>query len=338
MDTQLALACGLVAGACFGIVATCGLYARELRRMARMLSRRLPHSAARLNIDAPLAGLNNIARSINAELEAADRERTEHAREQHRFQRDLSALSHDIRTPLTGAKGYMQLGQDETDAGARSEYLKLAAARIDCTIELLNQLFEYTKSCDPDLQLTFAPIAVAPLAEDTLLAHFPEFEAHGWEPRLEVVEDGCSVQGERDALQRILDNLITNALQYGSGAPTIRIGSDGTCARARPNNGGDGDQPAATNGNDGDGTASAWGNEVILQISNPVANPQDIDRDLLFARFWRGEASRQLPGTGLGLATAQKLARAMELELEAQIDGGTITFFLRRRTDKDTAN
>lgn len=337
MDTQLALVCGLVAGACFGIVATCGLYARELRRMARMLSRRLPHSAARLNIDAPLAGLNDIARSINAELEAADRERTEHAREQHRFQRDLSALSHDIRTPLTGAKGYMQLGQDETDAGARSEYLKLAAARIDCTIELLNQLFEYTKSCDPDLQLTFAPIAVAPLAEDTLLAHFPEFETRGWEPRLEVVEDGCSVQGERDALQRILDNLITNALQYGSGAPTIRIGSDGAYTHASTN-GRDGDQPAATNGSDGDGTASAWGNEVILQISNPVADTQDIDPDRLFTRFWRAEASRQLPGTGLGLATAQKLARAMELELEAQIDGGTITFFLRRRTDKDTTS
>lgn len=120
-DTQLALACGVVMGACFGVIATCGLYAHELRRMARALSRRLPRSAARLNINAPLTGLSDIARSVNAELEAADRERAEHAHEQHQFQRDLSALSHDIRTPLTGAKGYMQLGQDEADTGARNE-------------------------------------------------------------------------------------------------------------------------------------------------------------------------------------------------------------------------
>lgn len=257
MDTQLALACGVVMGACFGVIATCGLYARELRRMARALSRRLPRSAARLNINAPLTGLNDIARSVNAELEAADRERVEHAREQHQFQRDLSALSHDIRTPLTGAKGYMQLGQDEADTGARNEYLELAAARIDCTIELLNQLFEYTKSCDPDLQLTFAPIAVAPWAEDALLAHVPEFEAREWEPRLEVVEDGCSVLGECDALQRILDNLVTNALQYGSGAPTIRIGSNGACTRMHADSR-DGDRPAANNIDDDDGTAPAW--------------------------------------------------------------------------------
>ena len=85
MDTQLALACGVVTGACFGIIAACGLYARELRRMARALSRRLPRSAARLNINAPLTGLSDIARSVNAELEAADRERVEHARRQQEW-------------------------------------------------------------------------------------------------------------------------------------------------------------------------------------------------------------------------------------------------------------
>lgn len=175
---------------------------------------------------------------------------------------------------------------------------------------------------------------MAPLAEDALLAHVPEFEARGWEPRLEVVENGCSVLGERDALQRILDNLVTNALQYGSGAPTIRIGSNGACTRMHADSR-DGDRPAANNIDDDDGTAPAWGNEVILQISNPVAHPQDIDPDQLFTRFWRAEASRRLPGTGLGLATAQELARAMELELEAQLDGDAITFFLRHRTGMD---
>ena len=68
-----------------------------------------------------------------------------------RFQRDLASLSHDIRTPLMGAKGYLRLAQDEGDEAGRDRRLAAAEARLDDMGALLDQLFAYAQANDPDL-------------------------------------------------------------------------------------------------------------------------------------------------------------------------------------------
>ena len=99
---------GLVAGA--GIVwLACG---REVRRMARFLRERDVHSNARLTVEAPGRSFAELASAVNGQLDAAQEERVAARRQQQEFQRDLASLSHDIRTPLMGAKGYLRLAQD----------------------------------------------------------------------------------------------------------------------------------------------------------------------------------------------------------------------------------
>ena len=81
----------------------------------------------------------------------------------------------------------------------RNRHLAAATARIDSTTELLDQLFAYTKSTDPDLALAHEPVALTPLVERVLLGHYPEFEAHGWEPSLEVDDAAATVMGDSEA-------------------------------------------------------------------------------------------------------------------------------------------
>lgn len=279
-------------GAALSAVLCRTAYARELTRMARFLRERDPASNARLTVNAPGPGLHEIAEAVNGELDRETEERVRALRAQQEFQRDLSSLSHDIRTPLTGAKGYLQLAREELDDDARKHELEAAGARIDATADLLDQLFAFTRASDPDLAIEVAPVAMRPLVESVLLAHFPEFEQRGWEPVVRFADEGFTFEGDAAHLQRVVENLMVNALRHGAGAPVIE----------------------------------QRGQSVT--ISNRVSDPRAIDVERLFDRFYQADTARGTAGAGLGLATAAKLADAMGLRLSASLEGDVLRFTL----------
>lgn len=295
MDTGLVAIALLVIGLGMGSLLAGARYVGEVRRIARFLRERDPQSNMRVTAGgAP--GVTDLADAINAELDCSAQAHIEALRHQQEFQRDLSALSHDIRTPLMGAKGYLQLARDEADAARRARHLDAAAARIDATTELLDQLFAYTKSTDPDLALKMEPVALKPFVEEILLGQYPAFEERGWEPQVAFEDVAATLEADREALARILTNLVVNALRHGSSAPSIS---------QRTENG-----------------------RVLLGISNAVEDPTAIDPDRLFDRFYQADSARGAKGSGLGLSVAANLARAMGMELSAELAGSTLTITL----------
>ncbi len=295
MDTSLLAIILLVVGLGMGALLAGTRYLGELRRIARFLRGRDPQSNARVTAGgAP--GVTDLADAVNAELDRSAQAHIEALRHQQEFQRDLSALSHDIRTPLMGAKGYLQLARDEGDPVQRARHLDAAAARIDATTELLDQLFAYTKSTDPDLALKMEPVALEPFVEEILLGQYPAFEERGWEPQVTFENATVTLEADREALARILTNLVVNALRHGASAPSIF---------QRTENG-----------------------RVLLGISNTVEDPTAIDPDRLFDRFYQADSARGAKGSGLGLSVAANLARAMGMELSAELADNTLTITL----------
>ena len=172
----------LIIGVLAGALITTAAYAPELRRISRLLDARRDGSAsanARVTIGSRAPGVAELAEAINRELDCAMRSHIDGMRAQRDFQRDLSALSHDIRTPLTGAKGYLQLAANEADPALKRQRIDAAVERIDRTSELLDALFSYTKASDPDLVLSAEPIDVREIVEQCLLGHYPDFERLG---------------------------------------------------------------------------------------------------------------------------------------------------------------
>ena len=280
----------LVGLACLAVGAGAAalLFRRELRRMARFLRGRDARSNARMTVEAPGRAFAELAEAVNAQLDAAQRERLEGQRRQQEFQRDLSSLSHDIRTPLMGAKGYLRLAQDEGDDAGRARRLAAAEARLDDMGALLDQLFAYAQANDPDLALDLVPVAVLPALADVLVGQFPAFERRGWEPRVDFEDEGLSVDADAEALARIFENLVVNALRHGVSAPTI-------------------EQRGGT-----------------VTFANEVSDPAALDVERLFERFYRADVSRTSPGSGLGLAVAASLAEAMGMRLDARLEGATL--------------
>ena len=294
--TLLALGFGL------GAVFVIGCYATELGRQARFLGCRERLSNARLTCGSRLPGMVGMADAVNAEIDAADVERVEALHAADEFSRGLSALSHDVRTPLTGARGYLQLAREEADPTRKDEQLAAADARLAAMSGLLDELFSYARAADPDTPLELGPVALRPVLEQVLLGHYPEFEARDWVPALDMVDSSIEVTADREALTRIVENLVVNALRHGSGPLTVRVHLAG----------------------ERDGEKCG----VIVEFSNPVADPSAIDADRLFERFYQADASRSTAGSGLGLSVAAKLAAAQGMDLSARLEGAELVVTL----------
>lgn len=328
---------GLLAGAAIGAGAMAVWYGREFARMAVFLRDRPAAGNARLAVGIPGRPARELAGAINDQLDGIQSERIAARRRQDEFQRDLSSLSHDVRTPLMGVRGHVQLalelladsgadpGADcgevvaasgrnvprETAAdqpvlpatdrhAALVRHLTVASSRLDEMHELLDQLFDYARANDPDRAPKIGPVALHPLLAQVLVGHYPEFEARGWEPTVDVPDESVTVEADRASLARILENLTVNALRHGADAPTVtaRSNADGT---------------------------------VTLTFANRIPAGVAIDTDRLFSRFYRADESRSGKGTGLGLAVAQSLAERMGMAIDASLtgtDAGTLTIRL----------
>lgn len=288
------LALGMALGALF--VVAC--YTTELGRQARFLARRERTSNARLTCGSRLPGMVGMVDAVNAEIDAADAERVEALRASDEFSRGLSALSHDVRTPLTGARGYLQLAREEHNPARKDAQLAAADARLAAMTGLLDELFSYARAADPDTPFELGPVALRPVLEQVLLGHFPEFEERGWEPVLELGNEPLTVEADAEALARIVENLVTNALRHGSGPLAVRT------------------VPAAER------------DRVAVEFANPVANPSAIDAERLFERFYQADPSRATAGAGLGLSVAAQLAAAQGMGLSARVESSLLVVTL----------
>lgn len=281
------LACGVA-----GVALAALVYERQLRRLARSLRERDAHSNTRLTVEAPGRGFTELAAAVNGQLDAAREERVEALRRQREFQRDLASLSHDVRTPLMGAKGYVRLAQDGRERPGGEEtvarHLAAAEARLDDMQALLDQLFAYAQASDPDFALDLRPVRVLPLLADVLVGHYPAFDERGWEPQVDFEDEALATDADPEALARIFENLVANALRHGASALAVR-------QRGR-----------------------------VVTFSNEVADPAAIDVERLFERFYRADASRSASGAGLGLAVSQSLAEAMGMRMTAHLEGNVL--------------
>ena len=322
------LICVIVLGAAGALCALVLLAReRELGRIACAIEARAEQGLgnARITLHVRSAGLTRLAQALNAEFDRTEEARIAAERAHGAFQQDLASLSHDIRTPLAGAQGYLQLAERTEDAEAAARFRAQATERLATMRELVDGLFDYARASDPDFALELESVEVLPALSEALLTFYPDLNARGWEPRVLCAEAdaGVCTLANREALGRVLMNLTVNALRHGMGAPTVEVARE-TASPVTPAGAG----TAARNGAAGTAhTASAVlpAGSVTIRFANPVADASRIDAERLFDRFYRGNAARTGEGTGLGLAIVARLVEAMGGTVAAQAADGTLT-------------
>ena len=268
---------------------------RDLARLAELLDRSAVSPAPRARLESSDPAVGELARAIDRHLDADLERDLERRRADERFREQLAALSHDIRTPLAGAQGYLQLAQRAEDPERAARYLEGAEKRLAAMRVLVDDLFTYARAADPSWEPELVACDLAEAAADALAARYEAFGTRGWEPDVRLAET-VPVLAAPDALARVIANLLENALVHGCGAPQVRV----------------------------EGTA--------LAVENPVA-PEDaarLDPARLTERFYQGDPSRTGHGTGLGLAVARALTESMGGTLTVGVTAGERPSFSAR--------
>lgn len=178
-----------------------------------------------------------------------------------------------------------------SDPGARARRLDTVEQRLRDLETLLDEMFLYTRlNAGEHMPMEPRPVVLWNAVCEVLAALYPQLEAAGLEPQLEFADKSAAVLADPDALDRVLRNLVTNAVQHAAGGLTIIQTADG------------------------------------LVLENQVTDPASIAPDHLFDRFWRADNARRSGhgGAGLGLAIVRQLTEGMNGQVRAELEGKTL--------------
>ena len=225
-----------------------------------------------------------LAENINCLLEKNRWSRLETKRQETNLKRAVTNISHDLRTPLTSAKGYLQmLAKGNLDEASARRYLQIIEARLSALAELMDGLFSFAYAAEGNLAIK--QVNICNLARDALADSFLELESRGFEVESRIPDKPFYCLCDENALARIIQNLVKNACAHGRDFLRIKV-ADG-----------------------------------IIEIANKTAAHDKIDLAQIFERFYTVDASRTNKHTGLGLAISKELARRMDGEIAAGLEG-----------------
>ncbi len=266
-------------------------YRAQLLEMARVLEETPPESNLRLTVRTFGMAPRRLCRAVNQRLEEGRQLRLETQKREQELKYTMTCISHDIRTPLAGAMGYLQLLEEDPER--QTEYLDIVRERLEKLEELLEELFLYTRLQGGSLPLECEMTAALPPLWDALAEFYPQLEAAGVEPKLRFDREDMTVWASPEALGRVYRNLIANALRHGGGGLTIS------------------------------------GQDQTICFSNELPPGPKPDPERLFDRFYQSSPDRAAGGAGLGLSIVRELMERMGGQASAQIMGNELQISLR---------
>lgn len=290
---MIILACTAAAAAVIAISILI-LYRRQVKTTCRQLSFLLHHKTnMRLLSGLPFSELNTLADNINELLDTSQKIQQEYCSREMRLKETITSLSHDIRTPLTSMDGYFQLLVQSDSPEERAHHIAVIQSRIASLKDMLEELFTYTKLQDEEFVLDLETTDFSKCAYETVFSFYDEFKRRGIEPETDFYDGHLPIEGNREALCRIIQNIIKNALLHGNSQISLSLFCDGRSAGFR--------------------------------CSNDVKNPDDIDMSRIFSRFYKADAARTKSSTGLGLSISKALAERMGGTLSATLHENIFT-------------
>ncbi|RDY22693.1 sensor histidine kinase [Romboutsia maritimum] len=205
------------------------------------------------------------------------------------FRDSITNISHDLRTPLTTAGGYVQMLQSDVTEEERQEYLAIVLERQNTVKKLLEQLFEYVRIESGEIVYERVPIDAKNIFIDILAMYYDDFFKKGQEPTVIFPKNPCIIKGDEQGLKRIFSNILFNAITHGSGDYRFEI--------------------QETDG-------------YTFTFSNLSESMTKDDLNYIFDRFYTKDKSRNKKTTGLGLSIAKEIVKQLDGKIDAYYCNG----------------
>lgn len=193
----------------------------------------------------------------------------------------IACVAHDLRTPITSVKGYLDLALDTKhyDLEQRQKYVRIAQTKANRLKYLIHDLFNYTKLTSGEITLHRSKIDLVQLVEQMVEEFYPLFQEEELECTTKYNISYLEMNMDGELIARALQNLLSNAIKYGKDGKHVYVELE--CLEQ----------------------------EVQIRVTNyGLVIPEESIKHL-FDKFYRVERSRNVKtgGTGLGLNIAQEI-------------------------------
>lgn len=235
--------------------------------------------------------LCRLAASINTQLRTLRDQRHRYQNGDRELKDAVTNISHDLRTPLTAICGYLDLLEKEPLSENAARYLSLIENRTEAMKQLTEELFRYSVIlCAQELEME--PVCLNGALEESIAAFYAALTSRGIRPQIHMSGKRIKKPLNREALSRVLSNILSNALKYSDGDLEITLHDDG---------------------------------EIVF--SNTATGLNQIQVGKLFDRFFTVEAARN--SGGLGLAISKTLVEQMDGTISAEFENSRLSIHVR---------
>lgn len=227
--------------------------------------------------------------TVQEDFEEAIKERV---RSQNLRTELITNVSHDLKTPLTGIKSYLELLNDsQLSAEDKEEYLIRLNQYTDRLSKLIEDLFEVSKANSGNIQLETQNVDIVSLVEQVLVENETMLEKKGLSPVIRKPEEPILCLLDGDKTVRIFENLLSNVAKYALENTRVFV------------------------------TMEKNQDTVDIMIQNISKTPLDFDPHDITERFVRADQSRHEEGSGLGLAIVKSFCEIQNGSFTVQLDG-----------------
>ncbi len=225
--------------------------------------------------------LMELGGQINRLLIDRQKIRADFKREEISSKKMLANISHDIKTPLTVILGYLEIMRLNH---ADNEMLKKVETKANQVMNLINQFFTLAKLESGDTNINLGKVNINEICRENVLEFYDILLQKDFDVDLFIPETAIFVQGEKEALHRILYNLLSNVIRYGSDGKYL-----GVFLRQDKSN-------------------------VYIDVVDKGKGIEQEFASNVFDRLYTMEDSRnrEIQGNGLGLTIAKNLAKQLE--------------------------
>lgn len=222
---------------------------------------------------------------INRLLDNKQKVFADYARTKDSQKKMISNMSHDLKTPLTVILGYTEkLNQRNTlTAQDEEQVIQRLNEKVNSLIALLNQFFDLVKIESEDYDIPLSKISLSEVCRNSVLEFYDLLVSRNLRVEIDIPELPFYFLGNKDALHRILSNLISNSIRYGSDGGVFGL------------------------------TVREEGEYVAVDVWDRGKGIAEVHQERVFERLYTLDDARnpQFQGSGLGLSISKRLTEEM---------------------------
>ena len=251
--------------------------------------------------------IDNVEREAEEWADAKEEELNAYKRDENYRREFIGNVSHELKTPIFNIQGYVQTLLDGglSDEKINMKYLERTNKSVDRMINIVEDLEVISRLETEDSELEFQPFNIVQLAQEVLEAF--EMKANNMNIKLEFNNESQSeiVIGDKDKIQQVFMNLISNSIKYGKQRGT-------TCIKFFD-----------------------MEKNMLIEIADDGIGIEEDSLARLFERFYRVDKnrSREIGGTGLGLAIVKHILEGHNQQINVRSTvgvGSTFSFILEK--------